>query len=321
MANSAHPSRLGTLKHWLDSNGVTTSAVTGPDQIDWLRVLPFLFMHVGCIAVIWVGVSATALAVAGTLYVVRMFAVTAFYHRYFSHRAFKTSRAFQFVFAVLGASCVQRGPIWWAAHHRHHHAYSDQPQDVHSPRQRGFWSSHMGWFLSRKHFAPDLTRVRDLLRYPELRMLDRFDILVPVALAAALFVAGYCLNRLQPQLDTSGGQLLVWGFFVSTVACYHATYTINSLCHRFGRRRYATSDDSRNNLWLALLTFGEGWHNNHHHYPASARQGFYWWEIDLTFYALKALQALGIVWDLKPVPSQARDARREHPSHQASNHR
>jgi stearoyl-CoA desaturase (Delta-9 desaturase) len=240
-----------------------------------------------------------------TLYVVRMFAVTGFYHRYFSHRAFKTSRFGQFVFAVLAASAVQRGPIWWAAHHRHHHAYSDQPEDVHSPRQRGFIWSHAGWFLSKRHFAPDLSRVRDLLHYPELRLIDRYDVLVPIALAATLWLMGRALEIWAPQLETSGWQLLVWGFFVSTVVCYHATYTINSLCHRFGRRRFATSDDSRNNFWLALLTFGEGWHNNHHHYPASARQGFYWWEIDLTYYGLKLLEALGIIWDLKPVPAPA----------------
>jgi len=270
-----------------------------------MRVLPFLLMHAACFAVIWVGVSTTAVIAALALYVLRMFAITGFYHRYFSHRAFKTSRAGQFVFAVLGASCVQRGPIWWAAHHRHHHAHSDQAADVHSPRQRGFIWSHLGWFLSRRHFAPDLARVRDLLRYPELRLLDRYDILVPVALATALWLAGAALAHWAPSLETNGWQMLVWGFFISTVVCYHATYTINSLCHRFGRRRFSTSDDSRNNLWLALLTFGEGWHNNHHHYPASARQGFYWWEIDLTYYGLKLLQALGVIWDLKPVPVEA----------------
>jgi stearoyl-CoA desaturase (Delta-9 desaturase) len=288
----------------------TTYAFSHADRIDWIRVLPFLFMHAACVAVIWVGVSTTAVIATVALYVVRMFAVTGFYHRYFSHRAFKTSRASQFVFAVLGASCVQRGPIWWAAHHRHHHAHSDQPGDVHSPRQRGFVWSHLGWFLSRRHFSPDLSRVRDLLRYPELRLLDRYDILIPVVLAAALWIAGAALEHWAPSLGANGWQLLVWGFFVSTVFCYHATYTINSLSHRFGKRRFATPDDSRNNLWLALLTFGEGWHNNHHHYPASARQGFYWWEIDITYYGLKLLQALGVIWDLKPVPQEILSLRR-----------
>jgi stearoyl-CoA desaturase (Delta-9 desaturase) len=295
---------LIAFARWFNTSAGGTPPSDGLQKTDWLRCIPFALVHLMCLGVIWVGWSPIAVAVAVALYFVRMFAITGFYHRYFSHRAFKTSRVAQFAFAFLGASAVQRGPIWWAAHHRHHHAHSDQPLDVHSPRQSGFIWSHTGWFLSKRHFAPDLSRVRDLLRYPELKLLDRFDILVPVALAASLWLTGAALERWAPQLDTSAWQLLVWGFFISTVVCYHATYTINSLCHRFGKRRFATNDDSRNNVWLALLTFGEGWHNNHHHYPVSARQGFYWWEIDLTFYGLKLLQTLGVIWDLKPVPRE-----------------
>lgn len=305
---SARPLRaLKSVLTWLDAGtGVTVTDAAQVDRVDWLRVLPFVGMHLVCLCVFFVGVSPVAVAVAVAMYALRMFAITGFYHRYFSHRSFKTSRAAQFLFAVLGASAVQRGPIWWAAHHRHHHAFSDQPQDVHSPVQRGFLWSHMGWFLSRRHFTPDLSRVRELLRFRELRLLDRFDILVPVALAVAMLLLGKALEQWMPELGTTGWQMLVWGFFISTVACYHATYTINSLCHGFGSRRYATRDDSRNNAWLALLTFGEGWHNNHHHYPAAARQGFYWWEVDLTFYGLKLLQWCGVIWDLKPVPEAVR---------------
>ena len=196
---------LSTLRRWLDSSSsrLDDSREHGAiDRIDWLRVAPFVLLHLACVAVLWVGVSTTAVIVTLTLYVLRMFAVTGFYHRYFSHRAFKTSRIGQFVFAVLGASAVQRGPIWWAAHHRHHHAYSDQPEDVHSPRQRGFIWSHAGWFLSKRHFAPDLSRVRDLLRYPELRLIDRYDVLVPIALAAALWLMGTALEIWAPQLET-----------------------------------------------------------------------------------------------------------------------
>jgi stearoyl-CoA desaturase (delta-9 desaturase) len=297
------------LVSWFDAS--SAAAPTDPvarDGVDWARIVPFVGMHLACLAVFWVGTSAAAVAVAVALYVLRMFAITGFYHRYFSHRTFKTSRAAQFVFAVLGAAAVQRGPIWWAAHHRHHHAHSDQVDDVHSPARRGFLWSHMGWFLSRGHFAPDLGRVRDLLRYPELRWLDRFDVAVPFVLALGLLLLGRWLAHAYPSLGTSGGQLLVWGFCVSTVACYHGTYTINSLCHVWGRRRYATNDESRNNWLLALLTLGEGWHNNHHRYPMSARQGFYWWEIDITYYLLRGLAALGVVWDLKPVPRDVRDA-------------
>jgi len=209
----------------------------------------------------------------------------------------------QFVFAVIGAASVQRGPLWWAAHHRHHHRHADQPQDPHSPRQGGFWRSHMGWFLTRSAFATDLQRIPDLARYPELRWLDRFDTVVPVLLAAALYGVGAVLERVAPGLHTSGPQLLVWGFFISTVVLFHATVTINSLAHRFGRRRFETRDDSRNNLWLALLTFGEGWHNNHHFFPGTARQGFRWWEIDISWYGLRAMAALGLVKGLKPIPA------------------
>jgi stearoyl-CoA desaturase (delta-9 desaturase) len=239
-----------------------------------------------------------------------MFAITGFYHRYFSHRTFKTSRVGQFIFALLGAAAVQRGPIWWAAHHRHHHAHSDQDNDVHSPVKQGFWRAHMGWFLTRKGFAPDLQRVRDLMRYPELRWLDRFDIAVPVLMAYGMLKLGQYLQVHSPQLHTNGFQMLVWGFFVSTIACYHITYCINSMAHVFGTRRYQTADDSRNNWWLAVLTLGEGWHNNHHHYPVSTRQGFYWWEVDTTWYALKVLSWIGIVWDIKPVPVEVREAHR-----------
>jgi stearoyl-CoA desaturase (delta-9 desaturase) len=202
---------------------------------------------------------------------------------------------------------VQRGPIWWAAHHRHHHVHSDKPEDIHSPVQHGFLWSHMGWFMSSKYFVADLSRVKDLLKYPELRFLDRFDIAVPTLLGVGVFLVGVLLKHVAPELGTNGWQMLVWGFFISTVAVYHGTYTINSLSHVFGRQRYRTGDASRNNLWLALITLGEGWHNNHHHYPGSARQGFYWWEFDVTFYMLKLMAFLGLIWDLKTVPAAVRE--------------
>jgi stearoyl-CoA desaturase (delta-9 desaturase) len=248
-----------------------------------------------------------------------MFAITGFYHRYFSHRTFRTSRALQFVFAVIGAASVQRGPIWWAAHHRHHHATTEQEDDPHSPLHHGLWFSHTGWFLTREHFAVREERVRDWRHYPELRFLDRFDIAVPVALAVGLLLTGMALKAYAPGLGTSGGQMLIWGFFISTVLLYHGTFTINSLAHRWGKRRYATADNSRNNFWLALLTLGEGWHNNHHHYPVSVRQGFYWWEIDMTYYVLRLMAALGLVWDLKPVPVKVRESNRLAPPRRRRN--
>ncbi|BFI96127.1 MAG: acyl-CoA desaturase [Rhodanobacter sp.] len=296
--------RRRSLRQWFDT-AETAVPLDDPraGRIDWLRAAPFVALHLACLGVIWVGVSPTALAVAAALYAVRMFALTGFYHRYFSHRTFRTSRTVQFVFAAIGAACVQRGPLWWAAHHRHHHRHADTALDPHSPGVHGFLWSHMGWFLTPRAFRTELERVPDLAAYPELRWLDRYDIAVPVLLAVALYALGALLQHLAPQLHTSGGQLLMWGFFVSTVVLFHATVTINSLAHRLGSRRFATRDDSRNNVWLALLTFGEGWHNNHHYFPGSARQGFRWWEIDLTWYGLKLMALLGLVRDLKPVPA------------------
>ena len=301
------PRRWSTLLRWFDTDARSPAAAEPADpdghRIDWLRAIPFVGLHLACVAVIWVGVSWVAVAVAVLLYAVRMFAITAFYHRYFSHRTFHTSRVVQFLFALIGASSVQRGPLWWAAHHRNHHRHADKPLDPHSPREQGFWWSHMGWFLTREGFRTDWSRIPDLAKYPELRWLDRFDTLVPVALAAALFGLGALLQHVAPSLGTTGPQMLVWGFFVSTVVLFHATVTINSLAHRFGKQRYDTGDDSRNNLWLALLTFGEGWHNNHHFFPGTARQGFRWYEVDITWYGLRLMQALRLVNGLKPVPA------------------
>lgn len=282
---------LGKLLQWFDTAAAPASAQARTHQVDWVRVLPFLGMHLACLGVIWVGASWTAVGVAAGLYVARMFAITGFYHRYFSHRTYETSRPMQLVFAVLGASCVQRGPLWWAAHHRKHHRVADTEADVHSPRQHGFWWSHMGWITSPENFPTDLNQVPDLARYPELRFLDRFDIVVPLLLALTLFLIG-------------GAQLLVWGFFISTVVLFHCSCFINSLAHQLGRRRFPTDDDSKNSLLLSLITFGEGWHNNHHWYPGAARQGFYWWEVDLTFYGLWLLSRFGIIKNLHAVPAR-----------------
>jgi stearoyl-CoA desaturase (delta-9 desaturase) len=275
--------------------------------IDWVGLIPYALIHLGCLAVIFVGWSPAAVAVAVFLYLIRMFALTGFYHRYFSHRTFRTSRAFQFVGAAIGNACVQRGPLWWSAHHRHHHRHSDQEADVHSPRQIGFFWSHMGWFLTMENTPTNFRSVRDLTKYPELMFLDRHHWVVPVTLAASTYGLGALLAAVAPGLGTNGWQMFVWGFLISTVVLYHATYTINSVAHVVGSRRYATSDDSRNNWFLALLTLGEGWHNNHHYYPGSTRQGFYWWEVDLTYYGLKALSWIGLVWDLRSPPRSVRD--------------
>jgi stearoyl-CoA desaturase (delta-9 desaturase) len=247
-------------------------------------------MHAACLLGFWFTPTPGVLLLLAATFFVRMFAITGGYHRYFAHKAYKTSRAFQLVLAVLGATATQKGVLWWAGHHRIHHKYADQPgRDVHSPKD-GFWYSHQGWIFHGRWDGSSLDQIQDFARYPELVWLNRWHVVPPIALAAACFAIG-------------GFTGLLWGFGISTVLLWHATYSINSLAHRWGTRRYDTPDTSRNNLLLGLLTLGEGWHNNHHHYCASARQGFFWWEIDVSYYVLRALAALGLIWDVREPPA------------------
>ncbi len=268
------------------------------------KQLIFWLVHFACIAVIWVGFSWVALGVCAFLYVVRMFAITGVYHRYFSHRSYKTSRWFQFVLAVLGATAAQKGPIWWSSHHRHHHKHSDTPEDSHSPVIHGIYYAHVGWVLSSSYVETRTELVKDLLAFKELRALDKWYMVPPILLGVAVFFLGVLLEAYAPQLGTNGLQMLTWGFFISTVLVYHGTFCINSFTHLIGSRRFKTSDTSGNNLILALITLGEGWHNNHHYYPGSERQGFYWWEIDISHYILKVLSWVGLVWDLRVPPER-----------------
>ncbi|MGJ8663521.1 MAG: acyl-CoA desaturase [Marinicella sp.] len=283
---------------WIDNSQSQVHLLNNSEAIDWSRIIPFIAIHLTCLLVIVVGVSWTALLVCMASYLIRMFAITAFYHRYFSHKTFKTSRFVQGLFAVIGATATQRGPIWWAAHHRHHHLHADSELDSHSPKH-GFWHSHLKWFLMKKNFSIKSEYVKDLKQYPELDFIDRFDILFPIAFAICLFFLGAYLNQNFPALETSGWQLVIWGYFISTVLLSHVTYCINSLAHVFGFRSYETKDDSRNNFILAIFTLGEGWHNNHHCCPGSVKQGFKWWQLDFSFYVLFVMHKLGIIWDLK----------------------
>jgi stearoyl-CoA desaturase (delta-9 desaturase) len=259
-------------------------------RIPVVRAIPFTLVHLACFAAFLVEFRWWYPILTAVMYYSGMFWVTAGYHRYFSHRSFKTSRAFQFFLAFMAMSSAQKGVLWWAAHHRHHHKFSDTPEDIHSPVQGGFWWSHVGWILSDRFDATRSELVPDLYRYPELRWLNKYHLLPPVVMAVALFLIG-------------GWGLMVWGFFIRTVLLWHGSFTVNSLAHVFGRRRYPTADTSKNSFLLALITMGEGWHNNHHHFMAAARQGFFWWEFDPTFYILKVLSWCRIVWDLRPVPA------------------
>ena len=265
---------------------------------------PIALMHFLALGTIFTGFSWVALATLLITYVVRVFALTAGFHRYFSHRAFKTSRIFQFIMAWVGTSSAQLGPMWWAANHRHHHLHSDKPEDIHSPVVKSAFWAHIGWVMCRAYGSIQHERVRDLSKYPELRFIDRFHVLPVLSLILFLYGLGVGLNHFYPALGTSGLQLVMWGFFLSTILVYHVTFCVNSVTHIIGDKRFDNDDESRNNWWIALLTFGEGWHNNHHRWPLSARQGMYWWEVDLSYLLLRGLEKLGLIWDLKTYPKK-----------------
>ncbi len=271
---------------------MTTSAASLPhhkhDDIVYPGTIPFILIHLSVFAAFWTGVNMVDIWICLALYWIRIWGITAGYHRYFSHRTYKTSRWFQFVLAFVGGASAQKGAIWWASIHRRHHKYSDTAYDVHSPRQHGFLYAHVGWIFAERNDSDelDLSNVGDLTQYPELMFLNKYQHLPAILVGTAVwFFAGW-----------SG---LVIGFLLSTVLTWHGTFFINSMAHVHGNQRYVTGDDSRNNWWLALITLGEGWHNNHHYYQSCARQGFRWWEIDVSYYSIKLLQWMGIVWEVK----------------------
>jgi stearoyl-CoA desaturase (delta-9 desaturase) len=274
---------------------MSTPEASSSERINWMTSAPFLLFHLALLMPIFTGVSWQMVLLCVASYYLRMFGVTAGYHRYFSHRAYKTGRVMQFLLAFLAQTSAQKGALWWAANHRRHHKYSDTELDIHSPIRRGFWWSHMVWIMVPKYEATDYDRVKDLAKFPELVWLNRWKHVPPAIYGALMFLA-------------FGWEGLLWGFLISTVVLYHGTFTINSLAHVIGRRRYETSDTSKNSFWLAVITMGEGWHNNHHYYQSTANQGWFWWEIDLSFYLLKAMSWVGLVRELRLPPQRVLDA-------------
>jgi len=277
-ANASHPGDLVT------------------PRIRWADCIPIALVHLVPFLAFLTGVPWWNWVLMGALYVVRMFFITAGYHRYFAHRSFRTSRVMQFIFAFGGGTAVQKGPLWWAGNHRMHHRYADTDRDAHSPI-KGFWWSHIGWIISDAHTSVPANSIDDFEKFPELRFLNKHDWIPPWSLAIACALIG-------------GWSALLIGFFLSTVLLWHGTFLVNSVAHVIGTRRYVTTDTSRNNVVVALFTGGEGWHNNHHHLPNSARQGFFWWEVDTTYYVLRAMAAVRLVSDLKtPTAEQLRNSR------------
>ncbi len=277
---------------------------TVDEKIDWFGSIPFFGVHVVGILAFLTGISWAAIAMCLFMYYARMFAITGIYHRYFSHRSYKTSRFFQFIMALWGTSCGQQGPLWWAAHHRHHHKYSDTAEDIHSPKLRGLWWAHWGWVICKRYSATNEEAVKDLTKYPELKFLNKYHGLAPFVLATLIFFFGSFLQQVAPQLHTNGMQMLCWGFFTSTTLLYHGTFTINSLSHVIGKKRFDTGDESKNSFILSMITMGEGWHNNHHKFPYAEPQGIYWWEIDMSHYVLKVFSWIGLVWDIQIHPKE-----------------
>ena len=281
---------------------VTVEART-PHKLRILGSIPFVIVHLVAFSAFFLDVSAIDIVACAILYVTRFFGITAGYHRYFAHRSYKTSRAFQFVLACLGSAAAQRGPLWWAAHHRHHHRTSDTPEDLHSPIVDGLLWSHLGWIVSQNNYDTNFKLIKDFAKFPELRFINKHHYLIPGILMVCVAALGYFLQH-SWGFNTTPWQFLCWGFFVSTVISYHATFCVNSLTHLIGKQHLPTKDKSKNSFLLAIFTFGEGWHNNHHYYPASERQGWLWWEIDISHYMLVFLSWFGLVWDLNGVPER-----------------
>ncbi|HEY1909661.1 MAG TPA: fatty acid desaturase [Vicinamibacterales bacterium] len=232
---------------------------------------------------------------------VRALGLTLMYHRYYAHRAFKMNRGARFVWTLIGTAAMQKGPIWWAGHHVMHHKFADREGDPHSPMISGFYYAHVGWFLHDTKFDQlDASNpvVRDFGKFPEIAWLEKYFIIPPTVMAVAMYLYG-------------GWPWLVYGFCLPTMTLAHATFCINTVNHLFGSRRFETMDDSRNNPITAFFAVGEGWHNNHHRYQRAARNGFYWWEFDLTWYTMKAMAALGLVWDMQPVPARIYEEARQ----------
>ncbi len=264
--------------------------------------IPLIIMHASCLFVFFIPFKIELLIPFGIIYCLNVFTLTAGFHRYFSHNSFKTSRSFQFILAFLGTMAAQKDPLWWASHHRLHHAHADTELDPHSAKLKGFWWSHIGWVMKNNACETRFDKINDFKKFPELLWLNKYAFLPPIFLALILFVIGSLIGYYSPESNISGFQYLIYGFVLSTVAVYHVTFSINSVAHKFGKKRFKNKDESVNNWFLALLAGGEGWHNNHHRYAVCARQGFKWWEIDTTYYILKLLELFKIVWDVREPP-------------------
>jgi stearoyl-CoA desaturase (Delta-9 desaturase) len=259
-----------------------------------LQIVIFWTVQVSALLIFAVPFRWAFVAVWAASHFLRAIGLTLAFHRYFAHRAFKMNRVARFVWTWIGTSAMQKGPMWWAGHHVNHHKYADRDGDPHSPMVSGVYYAHIGWFLNdTRHdkLEPNNPVIRDFSRVPEIAFIEKYFFLPPLLLAIAMFAIG-------------GFPLLIWGFCLPTMTLAHATFAINTVNHMFGSRRFETVDESRNNPLTALFAVGEGWHNNHHRYQRAARNGFYWWEFDPTWYVIRAMKAVGLAWDVQAVPKR-----------------
>jgi stearoyl-CoA desaturase (delta-9 desaturase) len=270
-------------------------------RTNWITAIVLALFHIGAVAALFM-FSWKAFAVALALHWICVgFGISLGYHRLHTHRSYTVPKIVDYFFAVCGALTLEGGPIFWVATHRIHHQKSDQPGDPHSPRDGAFWA-HVGWILfgetnhnntkKLSKYAPDLAKDRFYV------WLNNWHWVPMVILAVALFAWG-------------GLPMLLWGIALRVVVGLHATWMINSATHMFGTRRFATRDDSRNSLWIALLTFGEGWHNNHHAHPSSARHGLTWYEFDISWVTLRLMRAVGLARNIKVAKINSQMAERE----------
>jgi stearoyl-CoA desaturase (delta-9 desaturase) len=269
-------------------------------------IVPFLGL-IAAIILLWRSmVGPIALWLLVVMYVANILGISVGFHRYFSHRAFQTTQPLKIILAVLGSAAAQGPVLFWTAIHRRHHSFSDRPGDPHSPHLygegyrnfwRGFWHAHTGWLFSGEAndwamYVPDLMRDRTIFKINTL-----YPLWVALGLAIPLVIGGV-LSRTW----WGAAEGLLWGGLVRICLTHHTSWSVNSICHIFGSRPFRSKDLSSNNFWLAIPSFGESWHNNHHAFPSSAFHGLRWWEVDLSAYVIRCLRALGLVWNVR-VPS------------------
>lgn len=262
------------------------------ERINWPLSIPFVILHLLPLGMIWFPPSTGDLIACAALYVARMFFITGCYHRYFAHRGYKLNRVMTFLVAFGGGTSAQKGALWWASHHRWHHRFSDTDRDPHNSG-RGFWWSHLGWILCNKYNETHYETIKDFAKYPELVWLNKHHLIPPTLLGVVVWLIG-------------GWSALFCSFFLSTILLYHGTFAINSLTHKWGKARYKTGETSKNSFILALVTLGEGWHNNHHYYASTANQGFFWWELDISYYIIRLLGVVGLAKDIRTPTDRAR---------------